>query len=337
MHLIKPIQTWENPKNHYKEALTSPWYKAITGLQSDFVNATVAFYSTVKYDFVLLPITTAAISSPMGLGSDSSPVKVNIGGVDTYLADSMQFMLEYACRVRNNGCYYLAPSFRGELADARHLCQFYHSEAEIEGNLADVMKLVEQYVKFLAKWYLDHSKDILLEIAGDVTHLEALITLNKIPQVTFAEAVEILDNNPEYIQDHGKYRTINHAGEKKLIEKYGGFVWLTHFDHLAVPFYQKNTDESFSTAMNADLLMGIGETVGSGERHFSRAETEKALDFHQVNKDHYNWYLEMKEIVPMQTSGFGLGVERFLLWLTKQNDIRDMQLVPRFNGVEEIL
>jgi len=335
--MIEPTKSWNNPKLHYKDALTSSWYRVLTGLQSDFVNATVSFYQEIGYNFVLLPVTTGAISSPMGLGSDSSPVQVNIGGVETYLADSMQFMLEYACRVRKNGCYYLAPSFRGELADARHLCQFYHSEAEIEGTIMDVMVLVEKYVKYLAQWYKDHSKNELLTVTDNISHLDALINLEKIPTVTFAEAVDILENNSEYIQNHGMYRTINHAGEKKLIEKYGGFVWLTHFDHLAVPFYQKNTDDTFSTAINADLLMGIGETVGSGERHYSRNETEKALDFHKVSRDHYEWYLTMKELVPMQTSGFGLGVERFLLWLTNQNDIRDMQLVPRFNGEKEIL
>lgn len=335
--MIIPTKSWKNPEIHYKDALTSSWYRSLTGLQNDFVNATVNFYINKRFDFVLLPITTGSISSPMGLGSDSSPVMVNIDGIDTYLADSMQFMLEYACRVRNNGTYYFAPSFRGEKADSRHLCQFYHSEAEIIGNLDDVINIVEEYIKFLSNWYLNHSKQSILEITDDISHIEKLINLKSIPRITFNEAVKLLNNDPKYIDDFGDYRTISNQGEKKLIELYDGFVWLTHFDHLSVPFYQKNTDETFKTAINADLLMGIGETVGSGERHFSRSETEKALKFHEVDKNHYQWYLDMKEIVPMQTSGFGLGVERFLLWLTKKDDIRDMQLVPRFNGEKTIL
>ncbi|HVX92981.1 MAG TPA: asparagine synthetase A [Candidatus Dojkabacteria bacterium] len=335
--IVNPPKSWRDSSSHYKEALNSPWYNIITKLQAEFVNATVSFYRTKSYDFVLLPITTGSISSPMGLGSDSSPIKVNIQGIDTYLADSMQFMLEYACRVRKNGCYYLEPSFRGEKADARHLCQFYHSEAEIEGSLDDVIKLVEDYVKYLAKWYLDNCKELLLQVTENTNHIENLVKIKNIPRVSFDQAVDILENNKEFITDHGKYRTINSNGEKALMDKYNGFVWLTNFDHLSVPFYQKSLDSKFKTAVNADLLMGIGETVGSGMRHFSREETEKALEFHKVRKEDYQWYLDMKEIVPMQTSGFGLGVERFLLWLTNQNDIRDMQLVPRFNGEKSVL
>lgn len=337
MSTIRPPKSWKSVQRHYKEALLSPWYKIITGLQSEFVKATVAFYNTKKYDFVLLPITTGSVSSPMGLGSDSSPVKVNIAGVDTYLADSMQFFLEYSCRLRDNGCYYLAPSFRGEKSDSRHLCQFYHSEAEINGDLNDTILLVEDYLRFLCSWFITNCKTDLLSVAGSVEHIENFIKLTKVPRIMLNEAALLLKNNKMYIEDNEKFRTITSEGEKKLIEHFGGFVWLTHFDYLSVPFYQKSYDDTNTVAINADLLMGIGETVGAGERHFDRSNTEKALRYHNVDKKNYEWYLDMKEVVVMQTSGFGMGVERFLLWLTQQNDIRDMQLVPRFNGEVSIL
>ena len=67
----------------------------------------------------------------------------------------MQFMLEYGCRMFKEGCYYIMPSFRGEEADERHLCQFYHSEAEIPGTLDDVMKLVEEYLIYLSRRLLE--------------------------------------------------------------------------------------------------------------------------------------------------------------------------------------
>lgn len=154
--------------------------------------------------------------------------------------------------------------------------------------------------------------------------------------MTFEEATELLKDD-EYIKSHGEYRTITSAGEKVLMDKFGGFIWLTHFDHLSVPFYQKFSDEDKKYALNADLLMGIGETVGAGERHLTRADVEDALEVHKVSKESYKWYLDMKEINEVQTAGFGLGVERFLLWLLSHDDISDMQLVPRFNGRKEIL
>lgn len=85
--------------------------------------------------------------------------------------------------------------------------------------------------------------------------------------------------------------------------------------------------------LNADLLFGIGEIVGAGERHTTGIDVIKALKEHSVNENEYSWYIEMKKQYPMQTAGFGLGVERFILWLTNQNDIRDCQIFPRFNGI----
>lgn len=116
-----------------------------------------------------LSVTTGSISSPMGKRSDSSSVKVNLEGVDTYLAYTMQFLLEYGCRLTEKGCYYIMPSFRGEKFDERHLCQFYHSEAEIPGTLEDVMNLVNEYIKYLSKKILVRMGKQLMQIS-DILH-----------------------------------------------------------------------------------------------------------------------------------------------------------------------
>jgi asparaginyl-tRNA synthetase len=331
---INPPQSWRNLGNHYKTVLSSDWYKILSKLQDEFTFATVQFYRERGMKFMQLPITTGSISSPMGLGSDSSPVKVNISGIDTYLADSMQFFLEYASRINKEGSYYIAPSFRGELADERHLCQFYHSEAEIIGNLEDVITLCQDYLHHLVKHALSTCKEEIISITGTTEHLDKFLEISSdIPRCPFDEAVSILHNDSNYVINHDKYRTINSDGEKKLMKHFGGYVWLTHFDHLSVPFYQRFEGEDKAKALNADLLMGIGETIGSGERHLSGEEVVAALDLHEVDHDAYEWYIELKNLVPVQTSGFGLGVERFFLWMLNHDDIRDMQIVPRFNGV----
>jgi asparaginyl-tRNA synthetase len=331
--MVSSPKSWKDLDTHYQVVLQSEWYKILTKLQSDFVKSTISFYEKKNMDFLLLPITTGAISSPMGKGSDSLPVKVNISGVETYLADSMQFFLEFACRINKNGCFYLAPSFRGEDADERHLCEFYHSEAEIIGGLDDVIFLVEEYISYLSEHFLQHCEKEITSICGTTDHIKDYLNLNKVSQCTFEEAVKILEDNPQYIVKHEDFRSINSEGERKLMEFYNGFVWLTHFDHLSVPFYQKFSKNDKKVALNADLLMGIGETVGSGERHMTGSEVEEALKIHDVSKEDYLWYIDLKNQVPVQTAGFGMGVERFLLWLLKHDDIRDMQLLPRFNGV----
>ena len=328
----KAERLWEY-SDFLSKAISSPWYRDMLILQAEFFTETINFYSKRGMYFTPLPITTNSISSPMGLGSDSIPVKVNINGVQTYLADSMQFHLEYACRLIGKGCYYVAPSFRGEKSDETHLSQFFHSEAEIIGDLDDVIKLVEDYLVHLTNHYLNDSKVSISKIAGDCMHL--IILLNKVPfpRCTLEEAVIILENDSSFVRySEAGFRTLTRAGEQKLIQHFGSFVWVTHYDHLAVPFYQKFTDSDESVALCADLLIGVGETVGAGARHKTRAETERALKMHKVNVLPYEWYLQMKAAKVVQTAGFGMGIERFFLWLLNHNDIRDIPLLPRITN-----
>lgn len=331
---LQPPKSWRNESNHYKEALKSEWYKKLVILQDEINHSSWEFFRKKGIRTVSLPITTGSVTSPMGLGSDSLPVKVNLEGIDTYLSDSMQFHLEYLLRYLENGVHYIMPSFRGEQADERHLCQFYHSEAEITGGLEDVVHLVNEYIYQLCVDLLDRIPDLIEEFAGTLDHLKSIVQKQKkIEKITFEEAVRILEDKPQFIQHHKEgFRTITSEGEKKLIQIFGGMVWLSHFDYISVPFYQA-LDETGKYALNADLLFGIGEVVGAGERHITGKEVRDALQFHKLDEQEYEWYLHMKEAHPIKTSGFGMGVERFLLWLTQQNDIRDFQVIPRFNGI----
>lgn len=334
--------TWKEPKTHFIEVLRSTWYKQLVQLQNLITEETMKFYEKKKIITLHLPVTTGSISSPMGRGSDSKPVKIELEGVETYLADSMQFLLEYGCRLADNGCYYVMPSFRGEKADERHLCQFYHSEAEIQGTLEDVMDLVDEYIKYLSKKIIERMGEQLKETLGDISHIEKVANYQeKFKKITFDEAERKLKekyNNKieEYIEYEDGWRNITRKGEKALMEIFDGIIWVTNYDELAVPFYQKLDTEIKGTTRNADLLMGIGETVGCGERHKNAEELLKALERHEVSPKEYEWYIEMKKQFPMQTSGFGMGVERFLMWVLKCNDIRNMQICLRFNG-ENIL
>ena len=127
---------------------------------------------------------------------------------------------------------------------------------------------------------------------------------------------------------------LNRKGEQALMDKFNGMVWVTNFDALYVPFYQAVDKNNPQKALNADLLFGIGEVVGSGERHENGDEVDKALEMHGIDRQSYDWYCQMKNQYPMKTSGFGLGVERFILWLFNHDDIRDCQILMRFNGMD---
>jgi asparaginyl-tRNA synthetase len=333
---VSAPQSWKDPKTHWQIVLTHPWYRHLARIQPELHMAIHDYFTSRNMITVSMPVTTASVSSPMGLGSDSLPVEVELFGIKTYLADSMQFMLEFGCRLHNAGVYYVMPCFRGERTDQYHLAQFYHAEAEIPGQLGDVITLASGLVHRLSEIMLARCADSVLALAGTVAHIEQLLALQgRYVQCSFDEAVSLLTDDPTFIRHHSLgFDTLTRAGEAELIRQlgHGGPVWLTHFDQLAVPFYQA-VDESSQKALNADLLLGTCETIGSGQRHATSTEVRNALKKHQVAESPYAWYLTMRDDTPMQTSGFGMGIERYLLWLLQHDDIRDLTILYRDNHV----
>ena len=279
----------------------------------------------------LMPLTTGSISSPMGLGSDSLPVAIQMNGEKTYLADSMQFYLELAVRMGGAPAFYIMPSFRDEEADERHLNQFFHAETEIVGDLSAVQSLAERLILYLSRDLLRTSAADIVSVAGTVSHIEALVARGfGFPQVTFEEAVTRLENTD------GALKTcetgdpiITSKGETHLISEYGDFLWLTHFPVSTVPFYQARDPQNPRHSLSADLLAGIGEVLGSGARARTGGDVLDNLHAARVDPKNYDWYVRMKQAEPVQTAGFGLGIERFLMWVTRTRDIRDWSLVPR--------
>jgi asparaginyl-tRNA synthetase len=320
--------------DRFLKIIDDPRMRLIVRLHDVVTRATTRFWTEHGARNLHLPITTNTISSPMGLGSDSLPVSVDMFGVQTYLADSMQFMLEYGCRFAEKGAWYLMPSFRGETADESHLNQFFHSEAEIHGGLEDVMAVSEEYVRALSAAVLEECEQEVVAVAGTSDHLRAMVAAPAFPRLTLDQALDFLGDDPGAVRhDPAGWRTLTRAGERRLMAEVSPFVWVTHFDHLSVPFYQAYADERGATALNGDLLFGVGEVIGCGERHVDGDQVRAALRQHAVSEDSYRWYVDLKEFKPMRTAGFGLGVERWLMWVVRHHDIRDLQLVPRFNGV----
>ncbi|MGH3721157.1 MAG: amino acid--tRNA ligase-related protein [Pseudonocardiaceae bacterium] len=310
-------------------------------MQDVITRTTANFYHQLKVVNAHLPITTGAVSSPIGLGSDSVPVDVELFGERTFLADSAQFLLEYSCRLNVTGCYYLMQSFRGEEPDQTHLNQFMQSEAEVPGTLDDVLLLAEEYVLVLAAAFLNEQASLIQKFAGTTEHLNSVVSgRTSFRRVMFDEVVELAGGNEELVREDPSrmWRTLTRKGEQFLLHYFDSPVWVTYWDHLAVPFYQGYADGGYRYALNADLLLGSGEVVGAGQRHPDGELVRRALNYHRVSDTSgYDWYCEMKDSFPMQTSGFGLGVERFLMWVLRHDDIRDLQIVPRLRGTPQIV
>ncbi|KUL89395.1 hypothetical protein ZTR_04440 [Talaromyces verruculosus] len=321
---VTPPCSWGNPDRHLLTVLQDPWYKSLFTIQDTLFHiSTDFFHGSHGYHYCLVPSTTDAVSSPMGLGSDSSPVSVSLLGQPTYLADSMQFALEYFLRIRDTvpGVYYVSTSFRGEDHDARHVNQFHHVECELRGSFEQGIKIAEGYIlNLVARLLRDHESIIQASTTDGTGRLDHLTSLHDyakshgggFPQITLDDALPL-----PTMQD-GKDAI---AWRPRLLEHFGGGpVWLTEMDHLSVPFYQAYTDPGRTKARCADLLLGKGEVLGLGERHVSVGEVWDALDLHQVpDKEKYRWYAEIRESKPLETVGWGMGIERFLAWVFRHD------------------
>ncbi|KAI1175825.1 hypothetical protein F4777DRAFT_548715 [Nemania sp. FL0916] len=338
-------RSWAEPSRHLVTVLQDPWYKNLFIAQDALYHVSVKYFrETLGYKYCFLPASTDAVSSPMGLGSDSEPVAIRLLGQDTHLADSMQFCLEYALRIQPEvpGVYYINTSFRGEDVDAMHLNQFYHVECEFLGGFDEGIGVAERYVVALVEGFLQDHADAIRTTAGTTKHLEDLLEYYSchdrgFPQISLSEALKLpgMDESCwNYVldSDPSKGQSLTRRGELKLIEYSRGPVWLTNMNHLSVPFYQAYTDETRSTARCADLLLGNGEVLGLGERHLTSDLVREALQHHQVPGGGYAWYMDMRDIQQIQTTGWGMGIERFLAWAFQWTDIRDLALVPRMKG-----
>ncbi|CAF3283787.1 unnamed protein product [Rotaria sp. Silwood2] len=342
---FKAPKSWLKPDLHAEIALIDPWYHMIFDIQNTLYHATVQFFHDIlNFYYVITPITTQTISSPMGLGSDSEPVSVNISGEKVYMADSMQFALEYFLRLKNNllGTYYISPSFRDESPDSTHLNQFYHVECELLGDMDAAIDVAEKYIIHLAREFLTKHSSMISRVAGGVSHIESLLKSfeknQKFPRIKLDDALSMMDGSDKFyesiVEGKPKYgKKLTRKGEKYLIEHFHGPVWLTDMNHLGVPFYQAYANGDKTKAKAADLLLGLGETLGLGERHEIAKQVQEALAHHQVDEKAYDWYINMRRVKPLLTSGWGMGTERFLCWLLQHDDVRDMHVIPRLNGI----
>jgi len=340
--------------------MQDPWYQGLLRLQSFVYHETVGFFQRQHFHYLLAPVTTDTISSPMGRGSDSLPVAVQLFGSSVYLADSMQFVLEYATRLDTErpGAYYVATSFRGEDPDATHLNQFFHVECEVRGDMNTAVRVAEKYIQALCSAILNEptQKTLVADMAGTLSHVTSLhdqLCVKAaashgcvLPMVSVDEAVKIFEQGKygvmeelvELVDEESPHfgRKLTRKGEQAIMSHSGGgAVWLTQMDHLSVPFYQAYADPNDrvnSKALCADLLLGVGETLGLGQRHETAEEVKAALAHHGVPGQSYLWYEQMREVMPLRTAGWGMGLERFMCWMLKHDDVRDISILPRLKG-----
>ena len=236
--------------------------------------------------------------------------------------------------------YTFGPTFRAENSNTpRHLAEFWMIEPEMAFyDIEDNMELAEEFVKYLVQYALDHCGDDLrfLNDKYDEGLLERLQSVLGIAfeRVTYTRAVEILE---KAVADGVQFEYPVHWGtdfqsehERYLVEKYFGKpVILIDFPKDIKAFYMKQNEDG-RTVRGMDVLFPkIGEIIGGSERESSLEKLEQRIDELGMSRKNLEWYIDTRRYGTVPHSGFGLGFERLLLFVTGMANIRDVIPFPR--------
>jgi len=335
-----------DPVHHIDNLIDDPYYEKLILLRNLLSMKIDSYFQSLHAPRVDLYMVTGSVSSPMGKGSDSEPWPVTMGNIDTYLVDSAQFGMEPLVQKNFDMVYCYLPSFRGETPDNTHLNQFYHCEAELKGPLSQCMKIVEGL--FAETFTLFEDSTLTKIIDPKRYKLLKEVVSRPVEQIDFNEAITVLGSDQALIEHTSHGRVITRKGEIELSRQlfnHQSLFWLTGYDRDTVPFYQKPNPEDENRVMNADLLLPpigdsgfAGEVLGSGQRQDSVAEIHESIRRQVVEgSENYDWYIKLRTRPDYQmTSGFGLGIERFVSWLMGTDDIASAALYPVMNTVKTL-
>ncbi len=236
--------------------------------------------------------------------------------------------------------YTFGPTFRAENSNTpRHLAEFWMIEPEMAFyDIKDNMDLAEEFVKYLVQYALDNCMDDIqfLNDKYDNTLIERLNSVLGIDfvRVTYTDCVEILE---EAIKNGVEFEFPVHWGtdfqsehERYLVEKhFCKPVILTDFPMEIKSFYMKQNEDG-KTVRGMDVLFPkIGEIIGGSEREASLEKLEKRITDLKMSRKNLEWYVDTRRFGTVPHSGFGLGFERLLLFVTGMSNIRDVIPFPR--------
>ncbi|MGZ5004656.1 MAG: asparagine--tRNA ligase [Chthoniobacterales bacterium] len=260
----------------------------------------------------------------------------------TYLTVSGQLEAEaFACALTN--VYTFGPTFRAENSNtSRHANEFWMIEPEMAFcDLNCNMDVAEELVKYLICDIRENCPDEL-ELFGKFVDKELIARLDFVferpfQRITYTEAVELLTKSGEKFEFPVAYgANLQSEHERWLTEKhFKSPVTVFNYPKEIKPFYMRlNDDNQTVTAMDV-LVPGIGEIVGGSQREERLDVLEANLKHHKMDLADYKWYLDLRRYGTVPHSGFGLGFERMLMFVTGVSNIRDVIPFARTPGSAE--
>ena len=233
--------------------------------------------------------------------------------------------------------YTFGPTFRAEKSNTpRHLAEFWMIEPEMAFyDINDNMDLAEEFIKYCVQYALDHCKDDIefLNKMYDNTLIHRLnhVLKDEFVRLTYTEGIKILEDSGEKFEFPVKWGVdLQSEHERYLVEKhFKRPVILTDYPKEIKAFYMKQNDDGKTVRAMDVLFPQIGEIIGGSEREANYDKLMNRInELHIPMKDMW-WYLETRKFGTVPHSGFGLGFERLVLFVTGMANIRDVIPFPR--------
>lgn len=257
-------------------------------------------------------------------------------GKETSLTVSGQLNGEtYAQAFKN--IYTFGPTFRAENSNTtRHAAEFWMLEPEMAfADLEDNMDIAEAMLKYVINYVMEHAPEEMnfFNSFVDKGLLERLnnVATSDFARITYTEAIEILEKNNdkfEYKMSWGTDLQTEH--ERYLTEQvYKRPVFVTDYPKEIKAFYMKQNDDGRTVAAVDCLVPGIGEIIGGSQREDDFGKLETRMKELGLKEEDYGFYMDLRKYGSTRHSGFGLGFERCIMYLTGMSNIRDVIPFPR--------
>lgn len=312
------------PKEHSVEFLMENrhlWLRssrqwAIMRVRATVVNAIRAWLDANGFINVDTPILT-----PAACEGTSTLFQTDYFGDPAYLTQSGQLYNE-ATIMAFGRVYCFGPTFRAEKSKTRrHLTEFWMVEPEMAfADLEECMRVQEQFVSHIAQTVLRERSAELETLERDLTPLRQITP--PFPRVSYDEAVDMLNRGGVPItwgEDFGS------PHESYIAEQFDRPVFVHHYPTQCKAFYMEPEAERPEICKSVDLLApeGYGEVIGGGQRMSDLAQLEEAIRRHNLPREAYEWYVDLRRYGSTPHSGFGLGVERTVAWMCGIKHIRE--------------
>ncbi|AFS70732.1 Asparaginyl-tRNA synthetase [Exiguobacterium antarcticum B7] len=304
--------------------LRSKRQHAVMVVRNELIRATYEFFNQEGFIKVDPPILTG--SAPEGT---TELFHTKYFDEDAYLSQSGQLYMEAAAMALGK-VFSFGPTFRAEKSKTRrHLIEFWMMEPEMafydhEMNL----EVQENYVTHLVQSALNNCRAELDLLGRDLTVLESIQA--PFPRVTYTEAIEMLKeqgfDDIEFGDDFGA------PHETAIANTFARPVFITHWPKDIKPFYMKEDPENPGFVLCDDLIApeGYGEIVGGSQREEDYEKLRAGMKEHDLDETGaYKWYLETRQYGSVPHSGFGLGLERTVAWITGVEHVRETIPFPR--------